>query len=488
MKNSIVFFQAYPARIGAIEALIEARSLHKKNADRLRDAANSLDATGPLYGRASAAAVYGAFADLLRLVALLVEWRKAVLDAEMDADRFLRAAKARYGQWLKEYSCLQSATPLLTASHAIKTMSSTDEVSELCLQIAKTPLPIGMFSVPDIQTRRQQLQCDDIEGETKEIPDELAIAFIRFQIDSQPAAETHFLTPNETHDLEVEVRISRWPDHATQLLLTPISIEARGSYDFPVFKFQQPSGKPPYTLQSRGRALLNVAQGLNAQPYEFKYAAAFLPDATEQPVAVVGQRTLRIEGFDLVRNPITGYSAIDRKIVQVRDQIRTQPGIDTADLASLLLVLKPICSLAGRSIQDALFKNISSEAGFQAELRDELRRDPHIGAELEEHPAAAGGFTDLSFRRMRIELKFSSERPMTVSDCDKFIEQTMSYVVGTGKRIGVLCVLDNSKKNRTAFPAEEGVLLRSKQTEEGLVNVIVILIQGGIARPSDLSR
>ncbi|AMP13291.1 hypothetical protein CPter291_1013 [Collimonas pratensis] len=465
--------------------MLGAVDLRSNNATQLRHAANELDGVGPLYGRASTAAVYDAFADLLRSTALLVEWRNAVVNAELDADRFLRGAKERHRQWFKEYKDAGARASLEAVARSIEVITSIDEVAVVCGQFARTPLPIGVFSDPEVKRRFER---EDIEVEAREIPEELAVAFLRFQIDGQPAAETHFLTPNETHDLEIEVRVSRWPDHATHLVLMPLSIEPRVSYDFPTFEFKKPSDDPPFKLHDRGRAVLRIAQGLHARPYEFKYAAVFQPDETEQPVAVVGQRTLRIEGFDLVRNPVTGYVAIDQTIVQIRDRIRAKPRILASDLANLLTALKPICSLTGRSVQDALFRQVSNEAGFQKEIRDELRRDPAIGSELEEHPKAAGGITDLSFRGVRIELKFSDSRPMAIADCDQFIDQVVAYVVGTGKRVGILCVLDNSKKTVPAFPAEEGIVLRSMPTNEGTVEVVVILIQGGLARPSDLSR
>jgi hypothetical protein len=46
-----------------------------------------------------------------------------------------------------------------------------------------------------------------------------------------------------------------------------------------------------------------------------------------------------------------------------------------------------------------------SEPAFQKEIRQYLRSRPEIGGELDEHPHAAGGITDLSFRGIRLELK-----------------------------------------------------------------------------------
>lgn len=486
MQSEDILSLVYPARITAVESLRTAVAPHTNNAEQLRQAANALDQTGPLYGRATTAAIYAAFADLLRAVAHLAEWRHAILHAESDADRFLRAARARAQQWLGEFEATESMALLCATARAITEVVGEGEVGSVCHRLATTPLPIGVFSEPERHFPR--LPDSAIEVEAKEVPEDLAIAFLRFQIDGSLASETHFLTPNELHDLEIEVRVSRWPDHAAELVLTPVSIEPQSSYDFPVFRLGRPVGEAPHKLAGTGRAVLKTPQGLNARPYEFKYAAAFTPAHIEQPVAVVGQRTLRIEGFDLTRNPMTGYASIDRKLLLIRDSVRRQSWILPTDLDSLLTVLRPFCNLAGRTVQDALFKGISNESGFQSAVRDELRRDPHIGSKMDEHPWSAGGITDLSFNGIRIELKYSNDHPLSVSDCLQFAGQTIAYVVGTGKRVGILCVLDNSPKVAPAFPADEGIVLYSHQTNEGTVDVVVVLLQGGLPKPSSLSR
>src|SRR5258708_36709983 len=75
MKNAAVLSRTFPARISATEALIESVAMRTDNAPQLRQAADALDRVGPLYGRASTAEVYAAFAELLRTWALLIEVR-----------------------------------------------------------------------------------------------------------------------------------------------------------------------------------------------------------------------------------------------------------------------------------------------------------------------------------------------------------------------------------------------------------------------------
>jgi len=148
----------------------------------------------------------------------------------------------------------------------------------------------------------------------------------------------------------------------------------------------------------------------------------------------------------------------------------------------------PLANLAGQGLQDNLFKSVISESEFQAMVQQFLRGSPNIGAELEEHPRAAGGITDLSYRGIRLELKVEDTQNMALQDCDRFLAQTASYVVANGKRVGLLCVLDCSVKKRPAFPADDGIDILVHQQSETPIHVIAILIQGNLARPSSFSR
>jgi len=464
--------------------LLEAVDANGGNSDTLRSAADELDMVSGSCAYSSAAASYAALADLLRGVALLVEWRAGVLDGARDADRFLRGAKERYKLWVKEYQSSQIPSALLTNSASIVDVNDIAAVGAICSAIAATPLPVPFFAaaMPPFRQREKGQQ------DPKEAPIELAVAFVRFVINGVPANETHFLKPREAHDLEIEVRVSRWPDAASTLQLSPVSIESPETYDFPKFQFQRPAGQSPFLLKQRGRALLKAPQSLHARPFEFKYAAEFAPRTSEQPIAVVGQRTLRIESVDIQSTPLTGYPDMDRKLLAVRDQLRTQRWISESDLQASLVLLTALCGLACRALHDGLYPGVRSEADFQPDVRSELRRTPEIASQLEEHARAAGGITDLSFRGIRIELKVEPHRRLTLADCERYVEQTASYVVATGKRVGILCVLDCSPKDAAPAPAEEGFGILLRSTREGDICIVTLIVQGNLRTPSHLSR
>jgi hypothetical protein len=341
---------------------------------------------------------------------------------------------------------------------------------------------------PDGRTLAERMGGEPVEKAAK--PLDLTVAFVTFAIDGLPLADIHYVKPGTTHDMDIEVRVSRWPEGSTHLRLEPVTVEPAGTYDLPTFEIKAPMGKAgPYKLSAKGRAVLKVPQQFGARPYEFKYAARFVPTGTEQPVEVAGQRTLSLEGLDLKQNPITGYSAIDQKLMQARDSLRGMPYIPQDELSDLLTIAQSAGNFLAQVMHDDLFTTTTSEKDFQKALRAHMRANANIGSQLEEHPRAAGGITDLSFKGIRIELKVENAQRITIEDCARYVGQTATYTIGSGKHVGVLCVLDSSPKKVAPFPMQDGISIYALQDGKGTpIYILIFLMQGNLPTPSSLSR
>jgi hypothetical protein len=483
-RSALILSDTYAGRLEAFDLLAAAGRARDGDSQALRQVAGTLDGASARFADAKVGVAFAAFADLVRIAALLVDWRRDVLEAKSDPERFKRGALERLALWRTEYENRPETADLAVAVQGVGEGLAIAEVGRLCLRLARLPLPIGVFG--DVKKRptvgRFARRQQDRE---REPPPELNVAFLSFTVDGEPADQIHFLTPHEMHDLEIEVRVSRWPDGMAELRLSPVSIEVAGAYEFPDFRLARPGGDPPFVMRQRGRATIKAAQALRAQPFEFRYAAEFWPKETEQPVSVVGHRTLRIESVDFRRSPLTGYPAMDQRLLGVRNNLRRLPAMPQEHLESAMTLAVLLAGLAARAVQDDLFPQPISEAEFQRHVRDELRRRPEIGAELEEHPHAGGGEADLSLRGVRLELKVEPTRRLELADCQPFVEQAAAYAVGSAKRLALLCVLDASPKDQAPFSAEDGVGVL--HAESGLP-VVTILIQGGLASPSTLSR
>ena len=475
--------EVYSTRIEAVQALRDVAKGSPGHATRLYKAAEELRASALSYGSAPNATLYTALADLMQVVALLANWRVGVLDAEADTGRYLTAAKARAQNWLEQSKSNSALHVFQEVASNLKNAEQISDVAKLATHLAAIPLPVGLYKAP------VPANCHLPNEEPSQAKaDQLTVAFVKFTVDGTPLEQVHFLTPGELHDLDIEVRVSRWPAGATDLVIEPITIEQALTYQMPIFSFSAPSGSGPFQLREKGRVRLAVPHNMNARPFEFKYVAKFKPQSAEQPVNIVGQRTLLLEGIDLARNPITGYRNLDQKILEVRDRLRQTPGVLQQDLLDALILLAPIANYAGQVVQDNLYTDVVSETDFQNRIRSFLRSQPVIGASLEEHPRAGGGITDLSFRGIRLELKSESKRSMVLEDCQQFVGQAASYAVASGKRIAVLCVLDCSKKDRAPFPTEDGLGILMDQQGSSTTFVITVLLQGNLTRPSNLSR
>lgn len=481
--RKLIHSDPFSARRDAVEALWSI-SKSEDSACDLKKVAIDLDSLSVGLSSTEAASAYSAFAGLIRIVDALVKWRSTVLEAQPEADRFLRSAHERHTLWLAEYHEKPFAARLVAAAALIPGITSVADVALIARSAALVPLPLGLFEAEIPPPWLRNIRGP--EQPPREEPVDLTVAFLKFQIDGQPAVELQHLAPGEVHDLEIEVRVSRWPLEQDELRLTPVSVEPKSTYDFPTFSFTKPDGDAPHTFRQRGRAVVLLPQGMHARPFEFKYTAEFLPDRGEQPVAIVGHRTLLIEGTDVSKYQVCGYPVLDRKLFKIRDELRRRSGVPQDETADTLLLLAPLCNLAGRAVQDAEFSTGQNEADFQIRVRAELRRNVVIGAHLDEHAHGGGGITDLSLRGIPVELKAQQSLIASVDECERYYAQTASYAVAKGKRTAILCVLDSSQKSTA--PQSLDNLFDIRFHEASGITICVLVIQGGLAKPSALSR
>ncbi len=483
MSKDAILDQVFPIRARAVLALrAEASNADVETFQVLAGEAKHL---ATAFGRAPAAKRWKALASALDMTRLLIEWEQASLTAAIDSDRFLRAARLRLKQLRREAGEDAFMDQLIEALSVIDGELELSGIGALREKLAAIPLPVAIYADPEPQIPAWTREREAAE---KEKAPDLTVAFVEFTINGTTAERIQALRPRENHDLAIAVRVSRWPETATELVLNPVSIEPPSSYDLPSFRFTQPPGDPPYLFKQRGRMILHAPQSLKARPFEFIYTAEFQPISTEKPISIAGQRTLRLDGSAPNRQPYTGYRDIDTKLIALRNQLRLEPLIPEEDLEQLLTVLVPLANLMGQSVQDNKFPTAISEAEFQKEVRAWLRQQPAIGSQLEEQAYSTGGRTDLSFRGIRIELKSEPTKKLLPDNCKRYASQPASYAVGTNRRVAVLCVLDCSPKKEGPFPMEDGLFAYAINTGTSPVYIICVLIQGNLAKPSDLSR
>lgn len=437
---------------------------------------------------------YTDFGALLEKFAHVVRWAAAVRSADVNPERYLRAATQGVRDLERRTNPPCSPAVLKAATEAILPVATVEQVEDAAKRLLCTPLPWPEFGVV-AATRPPRANT---EPAAESPPETGAVAFLTFRMNGAPIPEPHILQPNVLYDLELDATFSRWPDGVKRVRFSPLHVEPAGVVAAPTFEFGAPessTGAARYLATTHGRLQISVPQDFLARPLEIRYAAfCETTDGADTPsegvLSVQGQRRLVIQSFDPRLNPVTGVTAVDVRLLEVRQEARRH-GLRDFELAKFLTLLGAAGRLAFKALADNIYPGTWSEARFQADVRSRLRDDPLIGSELEEHPAAAAGITDLSFHKIRLELKVDDSGVMTSETAvARFGQQTAQYVVGSDRRAGVLVVLDYAQKDQAPPSLENDMAVAALEPPGGGRPVLigVVVVRGNLSRPSSLSR
>jgi hypothetical protein len=483
-RRNEILYSGYPSRIKAVEA-VAAVLRRAGSPEALAAAAAELKGTASQLTSPASGIRHRQVAILMEALTFLVRWVAAVRSAEVDADRFLRSAKVAARDVSRELDGNAEDECLERVVASISGLSDIDGVPDVARLLLCIPLPLPLFVEVQRPSPREHATARPAKAAA------VVVAFTCFQLNGVAFANPHTVQPDILYDLEVAVRVSHWPPAAQRLVLEVMSVEPPAAYALPTFSFDRPTGSPPFTVSQTGRLLVHHPIALYARPLQFTYKARFEPSDAESQVSVEGHRHLRMQCFDPARQPQSGYSLVDTRVLAIRDQVRTVVSVPDKELNDFLVLLTALGGIAGQSLQSNIFPRKYSEEEFQKELTKLLRQNPRIGSQLEEHPHAAGGITDLSFHGIRLELKSEQDQLVTVDSASAFVQQTAQYVSGSDRRLGILCILDCSAKTQAPGLVENDILLVPVPPPGGNgapVLIVVVIIRGNLPRPSNLSR
>jgi len=485
--NFEIFRRAFSSRIDLAAVLLEALKPSSKNLEGLSAAHSALTDVISEVGQGDVEDQYRAYLTATGIFVPLAEWKHAVRNAEPDAQRFFVSAKIKASE-IDRTTSFGGDARLTAFLDEVANLEGVDELAVLQGQLKRWNLPLLLFA--DFPASGYHgLRVPASEGASKESETlETTVAFLKFDIDGEPAQRWNHLNPGTAYDLTIEVRVSNWPRSANTLSLIPVTIDDREREWLPKFKFEKPEGDGPYVLTGTKRAVLEIAHSFGSRPYEFLYAAEFDDTSGCRDVAIVGHRRLLLEGTNVAANPLTGFSNVDRHLLKVRDQLRNFPGLHPDDLANTMIVLGGLGNIAAQALKQGTFEAGTSERSFQEKATEMLRNRKDIGEHLQGHAEAAGGITDLTFRDIPIELKVEKNKILYPKDFKKYFDQTAAYAIGLGKRIGVLSALETLQKPSPVGIPEDDIEVFVHQTGQSSIAIVVVVVRGGFPKPSDYSK
>lgn len=483
--NFEIFHQAFSSRVELSQALSDSLKPPKDNLESLKAAHSKLKSTLLEVGEGDVEDQYRAYLTATDIFISLAEWKHAIRNAETDARRFVEAAKMKASE-IDTSSGFAAEGRLRSFLSSVEDLKGVEGLNELHQNLVTWNLPLLLFANrPDQHGLRAPLS-EHAQGEAEK--PETTVAFLKFDINGEPAKQWNYLSPGTSYDLTIEVRVSNWPENANRLTLTPVTLDDRERDWLPTFFFEKPKGDGPFKLKDTGRAVLEIANSFGARPYEFLYAAEFDDLSSSKDIAVIGHRRLLLEGTDINSNPHTGFGTVDRHLLTIRDRLRGFPGILPQEIANAMIILGGLGKIAKVASTNASFEAGTSEKVFQERVSELLQNQSEIGEDLASHSETAGGITDLTFRGIPIELKVENSKVIFPNECTKFFNQTAAYAIGNGKRIGILCVLEASRKKSPVGVIEDDIEVFLHDTGKSSTLIVVVIVRGGFPKPSSYSR
>ncbi|MDU7349257.1 MAG: hypothetical protein E7L23_28090 [Klebsiella grimontii] len=285
--NIEIFHQVFSQRIEIAAALDGALKSTPHDLEKLKEACQKLNETVEELGQGYNEDQYRAYYTVMTIFVSLAEWKHAIRNAEIDAQRYLNSAKLKVSEidMTSNYSNNEQFNEFL---EQVKFINTLDSLSSIQNQLTRWSLPLLLFANLRDKDAREIRQLISNEGSEQHKKRESTVAFLKFDIDGEPAKQWNYLKPGTAYDLTIEVRVSNWPKSANILLLKPVTIDVRERGWLPDFRFEKPEGDGPFTLTGIGRIVLEVANSFGSRPYEFLYAAEFDNSSNCRNVAIIG--------------------------------------------------------------------------------------------------------------------------------------------------------------------------------------------------------
>ncbi|HTR51844.1 MAG TPA: hypothetical protein VMJ10_14110 [Kofleriaceae bacterium] len=379
--------------------------------------------------------------QLLRSLAMVVQWTPAIAQADANPLRFRDAARYLATVALTARGTNRWPTPLATAAEKLASIASPDEARTCAEQLIATPLPprVTDLMVP----RGRRAPAIEVEPEDPTADASPAPVLVLLSVNDQPLQSPLAVQPNYLYTVTARVRAPAWPPDAVALHIEFMSILPSASLELAPIRIDRSAESATTMLQLRGALAVGRSEEIILRAtYEFSDG--------KQHVRIVGIPRFRIATFDpataLPRNmPMVAQALLD----MLGELDAKLPRFPREDRGSFFTLFESLLRYAQGAIHDTQLaqRDRIPEADFRRDLRRHLTTDREIGGALVGGQQLGGGITDLGLGNIVVELKVEHERTVTFDDSLRYMNQPAHYGAHADRPVTILCILDDSEKN-----------------------------------------
>lgn len=371
--------------------------------------------------------------------------------------------------------------------------TGTSEPERLCSFLLAVPLPTLFRKREESSGSYQSVQ--KVKEQSSVPPLVRIIAFL----DGIPFASPKHVKPGVRYSLSFQARGLEWPREAVRFRLEMLTTCPASEYEISAFTLDPPeqSANGEYQGEIPGTIKFNSGQSNVFDDTVFVVHGAFeTTDGNILEAPVIGVHDLRFKVLDDEEWPKgRGNRPQDKHILELVTRLCSDCPTIVDELPDLWDMLDALTNLLATYAHGAIFKENSdvTEKEFHTTVLRDLRL--MLGQDVQEHTSQAGGFTDIRFRGVIVELKVEKRDRDRKDIAKKYTAQPTQYASVEARQVSILLVLDLTTKEKPPSDIRNDIILTDVETHGGEDSVkkypskaFVFVINGNIKSPSDYSR
>ncbi|MCA9138832.1 hypothetical protein NZK35_06905 [Stieleria sp. ICT_E10.1] len=344
----------------------------------------------------------------------------------------------------------------------------------------------------DEKDRERRDQSHEIGPEPKR-PLVRVIAFL----DDIPIATPQLLRSDLLYSIRFKIKGLEWPVDSKRVRLDLLTTCPQGEYSISEFISDQPpvDKNGGFEVELSGQIKFQSGQSSLLDDLVFAVQVAFESDDNHwTEVPAIGHTELRLKVTDESRQPLlVGNRSLDRHVNDLATSLISQCPAAKDELPELLPMLGALTRLLATYAQDAVFKGKASvlEADFQRLVKRDLTNI--LGQDVQQHVGQAGGFTDIRYRGVIVELKVESSNGDRDHLVDTYASQATQYTGAEARQVSILLVLDLTEKVQPPGDIRNDIRLFDVKThgqnQGGFpAKAFLFVVNGNTRSPSSYSK
>ena len=372
---------------------------------------------------------------------------------------------------------------------------SAVDMDRVCTFLASIPLATQYRAAQ--QSTRPQRNADPPKSVAETpVPIIRTVVFVG----QSPVASPQFLSPDTLYPLKFKIRGVEWPESAVRLKLNLNTTCPTEEFSVSDFAMDKPHSTEDleYEGELSGHIRFYSKQSSVLDDIVFTVHGAFeSSDGHLTEIPIIGHNELRLKVIDsLPWMPSRSGRPLDQHIMGLVEKLISDCPSVEPELDELYPMLESLSHVCATYAQEAAFKGRAdvSEKELQEKVLHDLRLK--LGAEqVQEHTAQAGGFTDIRYRGLIVELKVEKENGDRAHLAQKYTRQPAQYAGVEARQVSVLLVLDLTEKTNPPGSTLNDISLVDAATHGASgghlkfpSKAFMFVVNGNTKNPSSYSR